>query len=117
MRVSTFTIADEGTASDAQAGKGSRLVALKVPTMDSTTITFEASMDGGSTFAAIYSAAHGSAPAAITLGTANTGGFFQPVPEEVQRISAVAMIRLVTAAQNGGPRTIGAIWEKLAEAA
>ena len=115
MRVSTFAIASSGTLSDGQAGKGSRLVGLVVPTMDSTTIEFEASLDGGTTYVSVHT--NTGATAAVTLGNANTGAKVQAVPEDVGRISAVAKIRLKVASQTGGARSIGAIWEKLAEAA
>lgn len=107
----SFSIASGGTTSDGAFKNGKRLVGLFVPTVDSTTITFQASDDGGTTWKAIHTAIHGSAPAALTLGTANTGDVWQSVPEEVGRISAVAMVRLVTAAQNGGARTFLSLWE------
>ena len=105
----TFSIAASGTASNGRGGNGKRLVALYVPTMDSTTIQFEASTDGGSTWDDIFT--NSGTPAAVTLGTANTGSAWQAVPEDVGRISAVAEVRLKTAAQSGGARTLIGLWE------
>ena len=108
-KVETFTIASSGTHSDAIAGKGSRLRGLLLPALDSTTIQFEASFDGGTTWVDVYT--NSGTPAALTLGTASTGSRVQAVPEEVGWISAVAQIRLRVASQTGGARTIKSVWE------
>ena len=111
---STFTIASGGTASDFQhMGGGYRLVGLLVPTLDSTTITFEIDEDGSATGSlAVKTNTHAAAPAALNLGTADTGAKAVAVPEEVGRLTAVAFVRLITAAQTGGARSIVALWEK-----
>lgn len=106
----TFTIADEATVSNGIHRPGYRLVGLILPTLDSTTIEFEASADG-TTYVDVFT--NSGTPAALTLGTASTGARVQAVPEDVGRISAVAYIRLVTAAQNGGPRSITGLWERI----
>ena len=106
----TFTIASAGTASNALAGQGYRLTGLVLPALDSTTIGFQYSPDNV-TFSTIYT--NSGATAAVTLGNADTGSKAQAVPDEVGKLSAVGFIKLVTAAQNGGARTIGSVWERV----
>lgn len=109
--IETFTLADEATHSNAITGHGRQLVVLDLPTLDSTTVQFEASVDGGTTWRDIFT--NSGTPAALTLGTADTGGKVVAVPAEVARISAHAHIRLQMAAQNGGPRTIKGIYAQV----
>lgn len=108
-KVETYSVASSGTTSNGLTGGGSRLVGLLLPALDSTTIEFEASFDGGTTYVSVYT--NSGTPAAITLGTASTGSRVQAVPEEVGRISAVAKVRLKVASQTGGARTIMSVWE------
>lgn len=103
-----FTIAANGTTSNYLGGQGMRLVGLVLPTLDSTTIEFEAQSDASDV--SIHT--NTGTPAAITLGAANTGARVQAVPEDVGRISAVLKVRLKTAAQTGGARTIVALFER-----
>ena len=110
VKVETFSIAQSGTTSNGLTGGGSsRLRGLLLPALDSTTIEFEASFDGGTTYVSIYT--NSGTPAAVTLGTASTGSRVQAVPEEVGRISAVAKVRLKVAAQTTAARTIKSVWE------
>ena len=108
-KVETFAIAASGTHSNGIAGKGSRLRGLLLPALDSTTIQFEASFDGGTTWVDVYT--NSGTPAALTLGTASTGARVQAVPEEVGWISAVAQIRLQVAAKTSGAVSIKGVWE------
>lgn len=103
-----FTIAAAGTTSQGIGGKGHHLQGLLVPTLDSTTIAFEASLDGTTWFDVYDNAA---TPALVTCGGADTGGKAVMVPEAVRLLSAIAIIRLVVASQTGGARTIRSIWE------
>ena len=105
----TFAIASSGTLSNALGGNGKRLVAVYLPALDSTTVGFVADIDGGTTYDDIFT--NSGAPAAVTLGTANTGGYWQAVPEDVGRISAVVPIKLKVASQTGGARSIISLWE------
>lgn len=109
--IETFTIASAGTHSNAINGAGRQLVALDIPTIDSSTIGFEASIDGGSTWRDIFT--NSGTPAALTLGTADVGAKVVAVPAEVARVSAHAHIRLQTAAQTGGARTIKGIYAQV----
>ncbi len=108
----SITVAASGTESSAFGGDGYRLVGLILPTLDSTTIGFEVSPDGGS-YSAVKTNVHGSAPAAITLGTANTGACAQAVSEEIGRLAATAKMKLVVASQTGGARTITGLFQRV----
>lgn len=110
-----FTVAKDGTTSDFQYEPGHELIALIVPALDSATIGFSVAADGVAANAkVVYTNTHGAAPAALNLGTADTGGKTVAIPYEVSRISAAAPIRLVLgAAQNTAARTIIGLWAKV----
>lgn len=105
----TFTIAASGTVSNGIGGVGLRLVGLLLPTLDSTTIEFEAAIDGIN-YVSIHT--NTGATAAATIGNANTGGKFQAVPSDVGRISSTCPVRLKTAAQVSGAVAIKSVWER-----
>lgn len=107
----TFAVAQSATHSDAHNGSGMQLVALDVPALDSTTLQFEASFDGGSTWRDIFT--NSGTPAALTLGTADTGGKVVAVPAEVARISAHAHIRLQVASQTTAARSIKGLYSRV----
>ena len=107
----TFSIASSGTHSNGLGGAGRHLIALDIPALDSTTIQFECSFDGGSTWRDVFT--NSGTPAALTLGTADTGGKVVAVPQEVARLAAHALIRLQVASQTGGARTIKAIFARV----
>lgn len=109
MKRETFSILAAGVLSDARAGQGYRLTGLNIPALDSTTIGFSFSEDGV-TYRTVF--ANSGATAAVTLGNADTGGKAQAVPDEVGKLSACGFIKLMVAAQNGGARVIGSVWEK-----
>jgi len=106
----TFAILITGTLSDAKAGQGYRLTGLNIPALDSTTITFSFSEDGV-TYRTIFT--NSGTPAALTLGTADTGGKAVAVPDDVGKLSAVGFIKLIVAAQNTAARSIGSVWERV----
>ena len=101
-----ITIASGGTESSAFGGGGEALVGLVLPTLDSTTIGFEIAPDGA-TYVVVFTSVHGSAPAAATIGTANTGAIAQAVPEDIGRLAAVCQMKLVTATQNSARTIVG----------
>jgi hypothetical protein len=107
MKAVTFSIAGSATVSGWVQIAPSRLEALVLPTLDSTTIQFEVSVDGVNSLGVVNKAVDGSAIAALTMGTANTGGVVQIVPLDVAAISeGPCLIRLKVAAQTGGARTV-----------
>ena len=108
-----FTIANGATESDFVRVPGARLVGLILPTLTSTTVTFETASDGATTDGVVNSNTPGAAPAALTLGNANVGAIVQAVPEAVGALSAVIPIRLKVAAQ-GAARTVTGLFERVA---
>lgn len=111
IKTETYSVANGGTTSNGMGGNGYRLVGLDLPTLTSTTIEFEASADGGSTWRSVHN--NTGTTAAHTLGAASTGGKTQAVPDDVARLSAVALVRLKVAAQ-GAARSIPSFWERVA---
>ena len=109
--VDTFSIAAAGTHSNYLSHPGYRLVGLVVPAIDSSTIGFEASVDGETGPLDIFT--NTGTPAAVTLGTADTGSKVVAVPEDVGRISAVIPVRLQVASQTSGAVAVKALFEKV----
>lgn len=110
-------IASGGTTSAALEvpGGGYELCAVNIPTLDSATVTFQVSHDGGTTYRAIHSNAAGAASAILTLGTADTGAKATAVPDTIRFATVGAShIKVVAgAAQNGGARTIVCVFRKV----
>lgn len=101
-----FVIASSGTVSNYVHMPGYRLVGLLVPALTSSTLSFRVAKDASATgVQPIHTNDHGSASAIRTLGTADTGAKYVPVPEAIGEASAVAFIAIVTASQ-GAERTI-----------
>lgn len=108
--IADITVADEAEVSSAFHYPSYALVGLIVPTIDSATIGFE--VEGpADTWTDVFT--NTGTPAAVTLGTADTGAKAVAVPEEVSRLAAAARMRLTFgAAQNGGPYTIKGLFQK-----
>lgn len=106
----TVVVAASGTKSGWMRRAGYTLVGLILPTLDSTTITFEVSPDATDTNASEVHSNSGTT-AVATLGHANTGDVTQAVPEEIGRLAAVVPMRIVVAAQSE-QRTITAIFQR-----
>lgn len=96
----TFAIANTGTASGGVHMPGYTLVALHIPTIDSSTIEFSFAEDDAGTYLPVKTNTHAAAPADINLGTADTGAKVVAVPEEVGRLAGVGFLRLDVAAQS-----------------
>jgi len=109
IKKATLTIAAAGVASAALAGEGYRLIGLVLPTLDSTTIKFDFSLDG-LTWSRVYEAA-----AEVTLGGANTGGLTTTVPPTIGALAEAGQLRLVVAAQNGGARVVTAVLDRISQ--
>jgi len=92
---------DDDLSELASIPEGYRPVAILVPAVDSTVISFQAQHNGG-TLTPVYTAVHGSAPAAYTLGTANTGGHVQPIPADLSYALMGANIKIVVSQQTSG---------------
>lgn len=110
----TFTIdvSADDDLSDAQTIPSNfRPVAAVLPTLDSTTITFQVQRGGGS-YRTVNISTHGSAVAAYSLGNANTGAITQPIPEDLGRVLQGANVKIVTASQ-GSDRAIVIVCERV----
>ena len=104
-----LTVANGAAISDGFHIPGHRLVGLILPTLTSATVGFEVSQDN-STWVAVYT--NSGTPAALTLGTADTGAKAVGVPEEVGRLAAVCLMRVKLGANQGAARSIVALFER-----
>lgn len=104
-----IVVASGGTTSAAFAATGLSLVGLVVPAIDSSTIGFEWSPEEAGTFVTVKT--NSGSPAAVTLGTADTGAKVVAVPEEVGRLAAAGWMRLVVASQ-GAQRTFTGMFQR-----
>ncbi|MBA2706341.1 MAG: hypothetical protein H0U59_00870 [Gemmatimonadaceae bacterium] len=108
-------VASGGTASAALEipGGGYELVAVVVPTIDSSTVTFSFSYDSGATYLTAFT--NSGVPAALTLGSADVGAKVVGVPEGILQASVGAShMKLTLAAQAGGARVLPCIFRKIA---
>lgn len=111
--VRDFSIASGGTQSNGVDGQGQRLMGLNIPAIDSAAITFQHSIDGGTTWRDVKDH-DGTTPAAINLGAADAGDKAVFVPDSVSKLSATGQLRIVLgAAQNSGAVTLKGLYERL----
>lgn len=108
-----FAVAASGTVSNYINTPGERLIGLILPTLDSTTITFEFDEDGSGNGSILHINTHATATAALNLGNASTGAVVKAVPEEVGRLFAELFGRLVVASQTSGAVNIVGVFQRI----
>ncbi|MFN0145104.1 MAG: hypothetical protein ACKVT1_01225 [Dehalococcoidia bacterium] len=102
-----FVIANGGTVSNYVHMPGYRFVGLLAPTLTSTTLSLRVAKDAAATGAQpIHTNDHGSASAIRTLGNADTGAKYIPMPEAMGEAAAVAFVAVVAGSSQGADHAI-----------